>query len=150
GGAMWGIAIADGSAVALVAAIAVQLGSVIVVAYPQRRRRMLAAAVSAAVPVIGPIAATLAAAVNGNGGRALLQGVLTEPRRADARRIADALVTEMPACEALTSSDREIRRSCLAKLARRATPSDIALLRWARTRASGDVAVEIALTLEDI
>lgn len=147
---VWTASIALGGVAPLFAAIAVQLASVIVVARPQRRRRVLAAAVSAAIPVIGPVAAALAVAVSGNGGRALLAGGHAEARRLDGRQIADALVTEIPACEALASPDREVRRKCLAKLARRATASDIALLRWARTRASGDVAVEIALTLEDI
>lgn len=147
---MWAASITSGSALLPLAAVAVQLASVLVIARRQPRRRLLAAAVTAAVPVIGPIAANLATTIRGNGGRDLLHDGHAEAARVDAHQLARALVAELPACDALSSPDREIRWSCLAKLARRANASDLSLLRWARTRTRGDIAVEIALALEDI
>jgi hypothetical protein len=147
---IWTASTARGSADLVLAAVSVQLASVLVIALPQPRRRMLAAAVSAAVPVVGPIAAILAVTVRGNGGRDLLHDAHAETGRVDAHHVARSLVTEMPACDALSSSDRQVRWACLAKLAGRANASDLALLRWARTRTPGDIAVEIALALEDI
>ncbi len=146
---IWAAATARGSTSLVLAAVLVQLASVLVIALPQPRRRMLAAAVSAAVPVVGPIAAMLAVSVRGNGGRALLHDAHAETGRIDAQHVA-RMLTEVPACDALSSSDRQVRWACLAKLAGRANASDLALLRWARTRTPGDIAVEIALALEDI
>lgn len=146
---VWALAIARGGAIAVVAAVVVQLGTVMPIAWNLPRRRGLAAALGIAVPVIGPIAATLAATVSGHGGRELLRDPHAETRPIDGQQIVHALAGALPACEAVLSADRETRRSSLARLARRATASDLAILRWARAQSSGEIAVEIALALED-
>lgn len=146
----WACVIDRGGASTVAVAIAIQLGTVLPIVQSLPRRRALAAALSVTVPVVGPIAATLAASVSGQRARELLRGPQPEPRRVDGREIANALVDAVPACEAVLSSDREVRRSCLARLSRRANASDIAILRWARAQSSGDIAVEVALALEDV
>lgn len=148
--ALWAGAIDRGGTFAVVTAIALQLGTVLPIVQSLPRRRGLAAALSLTVPVVGPIAATLAASVSGHRARELLRGPQPEPRRIDGHEIVNALVDAVPACEAVLSPNAEVRRSCLARLARRANASDIAILRWARAQSSGDIAVEIALALEDV
>lgn len=147
---LWAVAIASGSGLAFVASFLLQVASTFAIVWNLPRRRGLAAALSLAVPVVGPIAATLAVTVSGHRGQDLLHDPLTETRRIDGPQIVDALVGALPACEAVLSTNHEIRRASLARLARRATASDLAILRWARAQSSGETAVEIALVLEDV
>lgn len=147
---LWAVAIASGHGHVFVAAALLQLASTFAIVWNLPRRRGLAAALGLAVPVVGPIAATLAVTVSGHRGQDLLRDPLAETLRIDGPRIVDALVGALPACEAVLSTNPEIRRASLARLARRATASDLAILRWARAQSSGETAVEIALVLEDV
>ncbi len=147
---VWAVAIARNGSGSLVMAIVFQLVAASLIVWNLRRRRVLVAALSLTVPVVGPIAAVLAVTVSGHGGRDLLHDPVPETRANVGPQIVDALVGALPACEAVLSADREIRRSSLSRLARRATASDLAILRWARAQSSGEHAVEIALVLEDV
>jgi hypothetical protein len=152
---LWTVAIASGGGLAFVAAALLQAASTFAIVWNLPRRRGLAAALSLSVPVVGPIAATLAVTVSGHRNQDLLRDPLAETRRGDGPSvdgplIVDALVGALPACEAVLSTNHEIRRASLARLARRATASDLAILRWARAQSSGETAVEIALVLEDV
>lgn len=148
----WAIAISISNSrpSAVVVAIALQLAAAIAIVWHVPRRRGLAAALGVAVPVVGPVAATLVVTVSGTRSRDLIRDPLAEAPRLDGPQVVDALVGAVPACEAVLSADREVRRSSLARLSRRAQASDLAILRWARAQSSGENAVEVALVLEDV
>lgn len=149
-GVTWSIWVASQAPGALVIAISVQIMAGLVgalVAAPERRT--LAAALAGVVPVIGPLAGAWAADARGRGGAELLPAP-DGAAHVDGLAIARRLTTSLPSCEALVSNDLEARRATIARLARRATADDIAMLLWARSHPDPDVAVEIALALEEV
>ena len=79
-----------------------------------------------------------------------LLAIPVEATYVDGLAIARRLTTSLPSCEALVSGDLEARRATISRLAKRATPADIAILRWARSQDDADVAVEVALALEEV
>jgi hypothetical protein len=115
-----------------------------------RRRRVLAVSLVLVLPVLGPFAAAWALGARGRGGDDLIAEPPAPPEPIDGRALAQRLVRALPSCEALVSRDAELRRATISRLAGRASAEDVALLRWARTRKDRELAVDIALALEDI
>ncbi len=136
-------------AIALVAITAVS--AVLIAAIAPRERRVLGAALVAVLPVVGPLAAAWAIGARGRGtAEDLLHDPGEQPKRVDGGQLARKLTRALPTCDALVSTDIDLRRATIARLANRATADDLQVLRWARTRQDPDLAVEIALALEDI
>jgi len=126
------------------------LTGVAIVSVIRHERQALGAAVAIAMPIIGPLATAWLDHQRGLGGGGLL-GEPAEPEQTvDGADVARRLVSCPPPCEAIVSGDIDSRRAAIARLADRANADDIAILRWARTQADPDVAVEAALALEDI
>jgi|GEM_PF-6613796 len=115
-------------------------------------QRAFMAAFTFALPLIGTGVAVLAIKTRGRG--TIVQNVdvdpgtgeLQLPTMADIHRLTHAL----PACEALLSGTPDERSATVAMLARYPDAAAIALLRRAVARGESDVAVEAALTLEDL
>lgn len=146
----WSVWVASQATGALAIALGVQLVAGLagaLVAVPERRT--LAAALACVVPIVGPIAGAWAADARGHGSAELLPAP-HGPAHVDGLAIARRLTTSLPSCEALVSNDLEARRATIARLARRAAADDLAILRWARSHPDPDVAVEIALALEEV
>lgn len=149
-GVTWGVWITTLAAGALTIAVAVQLVAGVASALvTDPERRWLAAVLSSTVPVLGPIAGGWVAEARGRGGAELL-ATPTEATHVDGLAIARRLTASLPSCEALVSGGLEARRATISRLARRAAPADIAILRWARGHDDPDVAVEVALALEEV
>ncbi len=138
----------DSLAIALVIVTAVS--SVLMAMVAPRDRRMLAVTLVLVAPLVGPIAAAWAIAARGRGGDDLRKDPGERPKRIDGSELARKLTRALPPCEALVSVDGELRRATIARLASRASAEDLTVLRWARTRQDPELAVEIALALEDI
>jgi hypothetical protein len=144
----WGIHSTDAFAI-VIAAITVA-SSVPVAMMAPRERRMLAVMLVVIAPVIGPLAAAAAILAKGRGSDDLMRDPAAAPRRIDGTRLARQLTHALPPCEALVSGDIEKRRATISRLAGRANAEDLMMLRWAKTRQDPELAVEIALALEDI
>jgi hypothetical protein len=134
--------------IALVAYTAI--ASVLVAMVAPSERRVLAVALVIVLPIVGPLAAASAIAARGQDGTALLHDPVAAAPRIDGAALAKTLTRALPPCEALISHDVDLRRATIARLASRASAEDVSLLRWARTRKDPELAVEIALALEDI
>jgi hypothetical protein len=110
------------------------------------------AAFTFSLPLIGMAIALLTIKTRGRG--TLVQNAdvvaaeteLQLPTLADIHRLTHAL----PACEALLSGTPDERSATVAMLARYPDAAAISLLRRAVARGESDVAVEAALTLEDL
>lgn len=118
-----------------------------------RSQRALLAAFTLALPLVGTAVAVLAIRTRGRGDIAQPVDVPADPDAeldlpsvADVHRLTDAL----PVCEALLSGSPDERSATVAMLARHPDADAIALLRRAVARGDSDVAVEAALTLEDL
>jgi hypothetical protein len=113
-------------------------------------RRTLAAMLALVVPMLGALAATWVLAARGRGGSELLHAAERPRRQTDRLEIARRLTTTPASCEALVSTDLETRRATIGRLSLRATADDLAILRWARKHPDPDLALEVALALEDV
>jgi hypothetical protein len=115
-----------------------------------RSQRMLMAALTLSLPVLGAPVALLALATRGRG--EIGQGLAPqapEPRRltvADVRRLTDGL----SASESLMSGSLDERSATVGMLVRHPDAAAIALLRRAVAAGDADLAVEAALALEDL
>ena len=115
-------------------------------------QRAFMAAFTLALPLIGTGVAVLTIKTRGRG--TIVQNAdakvddaeLKLPTLADIHRLTHAL----PACEALLSGTPDERSATVSMLARYPDAPAIALLRRAVARGESDVAVEAALTLEDL
>jgi hypothetical protein len=112
--------------------------------------RMLAAALTLTLPLVGAPVALVALSTVGRS--ELTQAAPLErrlpppPDPEEVRRMAEAL----PCCEALLSGDADLRRAIIATLTRRADADALAMLRWALGAPDPELAVEAALALEEI
>ena len=115
-------------------------------------QRAFMAAFTLALPLIGTGIAVLTIKTRGRG--TIVQNADQKvadsdpklPTMADIHRLTHAL----PACEALLTGTPDERSATVAMLARYPDAAAIALLRRAVARGESDVAVEAALTLEDL
>lgn len=147
----WALWIASSSAGTLFLALGVHFtvaGVISLVVAPSRR--LLALALGASVPVLGPVAAAMSCVIAGRGGADLLHDPHALSARIDRAELAHRLTGTIPVCEALASTDVAARRQALAKLKARGSAEDIAILRWARARHSGEATVEVALAFEEV
>jgi hypothetical protein len=145
----WVLWITTAAMIALLVAVLVQVVGVVLVAWDAPKRHTgLAIAIGVVFPAIGPLAA-LAATVQGRGGRELLHDPHAKARPTNGQEIARSLAGAPPTLEAVVSTDPDMRRTVLANLSRRATSADIEILRWARARCGGDVALEVALAFDE-
>ncbi len=118
---------------------------------PARSQRLLAAALTLTLPLVG---APIAALMNGTDGRGAIGETGPEDAPpaslaaspADLRRMAEGL----SCCEALLVADADERRAIVSTLSRHPDRNAVELLRWALASPHPDLAVEAALALEDI
>lgn len=153
GGAIWLGWAADHGSRALVATLLVvtAVSSVLMALVAPRERRVLAVSLVLVLPVLGPLASAYAIGVRGRGtAEDLLHDPGDDKKPVDGGELARKLVRALPPCEALVSKDLDLRRATIARLAARANAEDLQVLRWAKTRPDTELAVEIALALEDI
>ena len=143
----WAVWRTAGAARWLVLALGLHVVGCALAVWSVPRQRGLALALGLAVPGVGPLAAALAASVRGHGG--MFHEARTTTARTNGREIAQTLAAALPACDAAVSPDPDTRRAALATLVERATPDDVAILRWARARGPGDIALDAALSFED-
>lgn len=118
---------------------------------PPGSQRLLAAALTLTLPLVG---APIAALMSGTDGRGTIgdtgpsdaapAAMAASP--ADLRRMAEGL----SCCEALLVADADERRAILSTLSRQADRNAVELLRWALASPHPDLAVDAALALEDI
>ena len=143
----------DGTWAWWIAAAALHLLAIVAASFASRAsrsQRALAAAFTLALPVLGPMIATIAVVTHRRG------EVGAEPAReapepwpvslTDIRRITNGLSV----WESLMSGTPAERSATVAMLARRADPASIALLQRAVAVGSPDVAVDAAMALEDL
>jgi hypothetical protein len=112
-------------------------------------RRVLAAAMTFALPVLGAAMAALVVTVEGRGGDELLSRHERVPRPESGVVVARRVTAGVPTCEALLA-DVHTRRTTLAALQREPDARAIALLRWSMMQADPDLAIEAALALEEL
>jgi hypothetical protein len=112
-------------------------------------RRLLAAAMTFTLPLLGAAMAAVAVTVRGRGGDELLtrRGPVERPDSGGA--VASRITGGVPACESLMA-DAETRRTTLAALQRAPDAHAIAILRWAMTQADPDLVIEAALAVEEL
>lgn len=126
-------------------------GSLLVFAprFGEPSRRLLAAAMTFTLPVVGAAIAVLVHTIPGRGGDELL--TRREPVRwpMSGAAVALRITGGAPACESLMA-DVDSRRTMLAALQRDPDARAIALLRWSTMQADPDLAIEAALALEDL
>ena len=153
--ALWALMSARNHPSALAIVVASHVLAVVAAGFPAGApgsQRAFMAAFTFALPLVGTGVAVLAIKTRGRG--TIVQNVdvdagtgeLQLPTMADIHRLTHAL----PACEALLTGTPDERSATVAMLARYPDAAAIALLRRAVARGESDVAVEAALTLEDL
>lgn len=149
--AAWGAWLAVDTPALFALAVVIQVGFGAAMWFVVRpERRDLAAVLSITLPIVGPIATAWIDGIQGNGGADLIADRELPKTAADGTAVAQRLTASLPPCEAIMSADIDARRATIARLADRAKPDDIAILRWARNLDNPEVAVESALALEEI
>jgi len=116
----------------------------------RRTERMLSAALTLTLPLIG---APIAAFMLGTAGRSeIAEAGPAGGAAAAACRIDDLgrMAEGLSCCEALLAAGVEERRAILSALSRQPDRNGVALLRWALGAPDGDLAVDTALALEDV
>jgi hypothetical protein len=112
-------------------------------------RRLLAAAMTVTLPVLGAAMAVLVVTMRGRGGDELLTRHEPGRRPESGVVVARRITGGVPGCESLMA-DIDTRRTALAALQRDPDARAIALLRWSMMQADPDLAIEAALALEDL
>jgi hypothetical protein len=113
-------------------------------------RRLLAAAMTFSLPLIGVAMAVLVVRVRGRGGDEFQTRLEPVPRSESGAELARRLTAGGPACESLLAVDAETRHVAVRSLQRDADAGAITLLRWSVTQPDPDLALEAALALEDL
>lgn len=149
-GTWWTIWVGTGDASALIIALALHVSAATLFMHVvERARRPLAGALGLAIPIFGLVAALISARVRGRGGVDLLHDPSASTPRLDGIELARRLRASVPACDALASGNRELRRQAIAQLTGRAAPADIECLRWGRTL-PGEASIEVAVAFEEL
>lgn len=148
---VWTVWIATAAPLALAFALGVQPVVGVTMAYVARpARRALAAALATVVPIVGPLAIAWTDEARGAAEPPLLHEPEAAAVRQDGIALARRLTSSLPSCEALVSGDVDARRATLTRLGQRARAEDLAILRWARTQPTPELAVEAALAYEEV
>lgn len=124
-------------------------GVVLVARRGESTRRLLAAAMTFTLPVLGAAMAVVAVTVRGRGGDELVTGRQPVRRPESGGVVASRVTGGVPVCESLIG-DADTRRAALAALQRDPDAHAIAALRWSLTQADAEVAIEAALALEEL
>lgn len=111
-------------------------------------RRILAFAMAATIPGLGPALAVLAVALRGTGSSPALRQPVSQaaPDREEYARVGS---DQAPVLYRLAGS-REERLAALSGLARDESPAALSALRWIIERGNPDAVVDAALTLEQL
>jgi hypothetical protein len=112
-------------------------------------RRLLAAAMTFSLPLIGLVMAALVVTLRGRGGDELLARHEPMRRRESGAELARRLTAGRFTCESLVG-DPELRRVTVSALQRAADARAITLLRWSLAQPHPDLRLEAALALEEL
>jgi len=113
-------------------------------------RRLLAAAMTFSLPLIGLVMAMLVVRLRGRGGDELVARPAPVQRSESGAELARRLTAGGPVCEALLAIDAGTRHVALASLQRDADARAIAVLRWSLAQPDPDPVLEAALALEEL
>lgn len=113
-------------------------------------RRLLAAAMTFSLPLIGVAMAVLVVWLRGRGGDELLARHEPMRRPESGAELARRLTAGGSACESLLMGDSEIRCATVSSLQRDADARAITVLRWSLAQPHPDLVLEAALALEEL
>lgn len=145
-------ALAIGTPVAIICALLVHLALVATVVrrMPAGSRRQLAATWMLALPGIGLPIAFLTMRTRGNGDMGEFQRSAPVSREQLPSQHVRAVAGHVPICERLSSGVPRTRRSALTALAARRDADAVTILRWAVRQPDGELALDAALTLDEL
>ncbi len=117
---------------------------------PAGTRRTLATAWTLCLPGIGLVVASVTVGLVGDGDLQQFDRGQVRSRPHGPGKVVHALAAHVPVVERLVSGVAATRRSALATLASRRDAEAIGVLRWAVCHPDGDLALDAALTLEEL